>query len=77
MPVTRDLSDGRRAVILKWMAQTGANNLPLKGDAPKPVSAAPLAVMAPVSLDLKPIQRQGKTAVLLELETRGMIGRSP
>jgi hypothetical protein len=77
MPVTRDLSDGRRAVILKWMAEAGPDGLPLKGEGetPKPVPA-PLAVMAPVALYLKPIQRQGKTAVLLELAARGMIRRS-
>lgn len=76
MPVTRDLSDGRRAIVLKWMAEVGPDGLPRKGGGapPKPVSA-PLAVMAPVALDLKPIQRQGKTAVLLELEARGRTGR--
>lgn len=77
MPVTRDLSDGRRATILRWMAEPGPDGLPVKGD---PVlsqaRAEPLAFRAPVTLDLQPIQKQGKTAILLELQARHIIGAS-
>ncbi|MBR1219120.1 hypothetical protein JQ557_14040 [Bradyrhizobium sp. U87765 SZCCT0131] len=76
MPVTRDLSAGRREIILRWMTQKGPDGLPLKGaPAPRARSIAPLSTMAPVKLDLHPIQQQGKTAVLMELKVRGIIRR--
>ena len=71
MPVTRDLSDGRRAIVLKWMAQPGPDGLPLKGEPVlRSLPTPPLSIMAPVAFELQPIQMQGKTAVLLELAAR-------
>jgi hypothetical protein len=70
MPVTRDLSAAKRAMILKWLDN------PLKGE---PVTAAaaetagtprPLATIEPIAMDLHPLQTRGKTAVLLEYQAR-------
>jgi hypothetical protein len=75
MPVTRDLSDAKRDMILKWMATPGADGLPLKG-APIPaavaaaVAAAPMAAVADVAVHLDPLQTEGKTAVMLEYRAR-------
>ena len=41
MPVTRDLSDAKRAMILQWMDSPGADGLPLKGEETA-IAAAPL-----------------------------------
>ena len=71
MPVTRDLSEGRRALILKWMTSPGPDGLPLKG-APVAIAAAPpmQAAPEPVRLGLAPLQTKGKTAVMLAYEAR-------
>jgi len=71
MPVTRDLSDARRAMILNWIDSPGADGLPLKG-APValairvPAQAAP----EPIPLHLDPLQKRGKTEVILQYEAR-------
>lgn len=71
MPVTRDLSDGARALILTWMTERGPDGKPLKGDpGTAQARSEPLAVLPPVALDLHPIQARGKTAVLLEMAAR-------
>ncbi len=73
MPVTRDLSAGRRATLLKWLNSPGEDGLPLKG-VPLPPAAAPEALPQDTTvvpeLDLEPIQRGGKTEFLLELQAR-------
>jgi hypothetical protein len=75
MPVTRDLSMGRRATLLKWLNHRGEDGLPLKG-APSLRAAAPEAAKilsedtAVPELDLEPIQRAGKTEFLLQLHAR-------
>jgi hypothetical protein len=71
MPVTRDLSAGKRRMILKWMRTPG--HLPLKGqDVPRaPVVLAPTNIDSdPIALDLDPIQTGGKTEVMLRLLAR-------
>ncbi len=77
MPVTRDLSAGRRATLLKWLNHPGENGLPLKGDPPPLLEAATAAAprvlqqdTAVPELDLEPIQRGGKTEFLLQLQAR-------
>jgi hypothetical protein len=72
MPVTRDLSAGRRATLLKWLNNPGEDGLPLKGE-PSTAEAAPEASYqgtAVPELDLDPIQRGGKTEFLLQLQAR-------
>lgn len=73
MPVTRDLSAGRRATLLKWLNSPGEDGLPLKG-VPTSAEAAPAAVPQQVTavpeLDLEPLQRGGKTEFLLQLQAR-------
>jgi hypothetical protein len=77
MPVTRDLGAGDRATILKWLGTVGADGLPPLGTpSQSPAVTAPTAVdqVAAESLaDLLPEQAAGKTAVLLNLEKRGVI----
>lgn len=71
MPVTRDLSECKRRMILKWMRTPG--HLPLKGqDVPrKPAVLAPEHIdQNPVALDLDPIQTGGKTEVMLQILAR-------
>ena len=73
MPVTRDLSDDKRAIILKWLKQTDAQGKPLKGTPP----VKPVAVPAPrevdtdaVAVPLDDLQIAGKSAVVLQLQAR-------
>lgn len=71
MPVTRDLSDARRNMILHWLDSRGADGLPLKGTpvvltAHAPAHAAP----DPIPLDLDPLQTRGKTEVMLQYQAR-------
>jgi hypothetical protein len=74
MPVTRDLSDPRRAMILHWIDNPGADGLPLKGTPVVSEAAAthaPLqAAAAPVALDLAPLQTRGKSEVMLQYQAR-------
>lgn len=72
MPVTRDLSDAKRAMILQWMNSPGADGLPLKGEATVAAArAAPLrAAPDPIPLDLDPLQTGGKTEVMLQFQAR-------
>ena len=41
MPVTRDLSGGKRKAILKWLSEPGADGKPLKGSPAAAAKAAP------------------------------------
>lgn len=43
MPATRDLSAAKRAVILRWLAERGADGLPRQGTAPPGAAGAKLA----------------------------------
>lgn len=82
MPVTRDLSAGDRATILKWLETPGPNGLPVLGTPPLaavPLTASPAAAPAPVpsakhepvpDTALLPLQGAGKTAVILQYERR-------
>jgi hypothetical protein len=78
MPVTRDLSDARRNMILHWMDHPGADGLPLKGTpllltAQAPAQAAP----DPIPLHLDPLQTRGKTEVMLQFEARKSAKEKP
>jgi hypothetical protein len=69
MPVTRDLSDNKRAMILNWIDRPGPNGLPVKGEPVAMAAAAPPpAVPDPVALDLEPLQTRGKAEVLLRYQ---------
>jgi hypothetical protein len=75
MPVTRDLSMGRRATLLKWLNHPGDDGLPLKGAPPLAAAAPEISKIlsqetAVPELDLEPIQRAGKTEFLLQLHAR-------
>jgi hypothetical protein len=76
MPVTRDLGASDRAIILKWLDSEGQDGLPLLGTpADLPAEAdvmVPDAHAAASLADLLPSQGAGKTAVLLQLEKRGL-----
>ncbi|PRC93423.1 hypothetical protein [Solimicrobium silvestre] len=68
MPVTRDLSEGKRNMILHWLRHPGPDGKPLKGVqavkvATTPSSGKPIA--QPVPLHLEALQTAGKTAVVL------------
>jgi hypothetical protein len=70
MPVTRDLSAGKRAMILRWMEQRGPDGLPLRGDLGPPGAAVAAAERAAVVVDLDPMQRRSKTEALLKFAAR-------
>ena len=78
MPVTRDMSDAKRDMILRWMRTPGADGLPLKGTPPAlaPAPTEPLATLADVKVDLTPLQTEGKTAVVREFQARRKTGRT-
>lgn len=78
MPVTRDLSDAKRAMILQWM-DSPANGLPLKGEeTATAASAAPLrAAPDPIPLALDPLQTGGKTEVMLQYQARQQAKERP
>jgi hypothetical protein len=77
MPVTRDLSCGRRDMILAWMDNPGPDGLPIKGEPGQARrAAAPRAVVEPVRLELSSLQVAGKTAVLMEHEARQRAGEA-
>jgi hypothetical protein len=71
MPVTRDLSDAKRAMILKWMNSPGADGLPLKGMQVRVAAHAPMRVAPdPIPLALDPLQTRGKSEVMLQFQAR-------
>jgi hypothetical protein len=74
MPVTRDLSSGDRATILKWLDMRGADGRPPLGTPEQsPLVTSPESVdrlAADSAVELLPGQSAGKTAVLLQLEQR-------
>jgi hypothetical protein len=67
MPVTRDLGSEDRRTILKWLATKGPDGLPPLGS-PRvaPASAKPATARPDDNLD--PLQKAGKTAVILKFE---------
>jgi hypothetical protein len=74
MPVTRDLSEAKRAMILNWIDHPGADGLPLKG-APAAIAAQMPEHNAadPVSLGLDPLQTRGKSEVMLQFLARNTV----
>lgn len=77
MPVTRDLSDHKREMILKWMRSPDESGLPLKGQ-PGLLKAAPqaLSTIMQAPLELEPLQRGGKTEILLQFAANQQADRS-
>lgn len=81
MPVTRDLSAGDRATILRWLDTPGPDGLPLLGHPPL-AEPAPKAVASaapePPEIELAPLQSAGKTAFVLQyLARRERAGQEP
>ena len=77
MPVTRDLSEAKRDMILGWIDNPGADGLPLKGTQVQAAAPAPLRVApGPVPLTLDPLQTRGKSEVLLQFQARQNKDRS-
>jgi hypothetical protein len=75
MPVTRDLGDGDRQTILKWLSSPGPDGKPLLGTKPtEPVAAPvtpPLATSPPTEgVELEPLQGGGKTSFILQYKAR-------
>jgi hypothetical protein len=69
MPVTRDLGLADRQMILRWLATKGADGLPPSGTPrPAPLAAAPRAGARAAGVDLDPLQKAGKTAVIMKYE---------
>jgi hypothetical protein len=66
MPVTRDLSDAKRAAIIEWFRNPGPDGKPLMGS-PPPTAAVGKAAGPPPTLTAGPAiepMRGGKTAAL-------------
>ena len=71
MPVTRDMSDAKRAMLLHWIDSPGADGLPLKGTPVALAVRVPFqAAPEPIPLQLDPLQTRGKTEVILQYEAR-------
>ncbi|MBL8221806.1 MAG: hypothetical protein JNL62_21395 [Bryobacterales bacterium] len=74
MPVTRDMGEGDRKTILKWLSMRGPDGLPPKGTplvtrtAPAPTVQDSLAAAS--EIPLPPEQAAGKTAVIVQYEQR-------
>jgi hypothetical protein len=75
MPVTRDLGSEDRRMILKWLATKGPDGLPPLGT-PRvaPIIAAPAPAKPDDNLD--PLQKAGKTAVILKFERASRKGET-
>ena len=77
MPVTRDLGAGDRATILKWLDTKGPDGFPPLGTPSQSPDVANPSVVDTQASDalpkLRPEQRAGKTAVILQLEQRHTI----
>jgi hypothetical protein len=66
MPVTRDLSDAKRAAILEWFRNPGPDGKPLMGSPPPAVESRKVAAPSPAPAAGPPAEpmRGGKTAAL-------------
>ncbi len=62
MPVTRDLSGGKRKAILQWLNNPGPNGKPLKGTLPPAAQAAPEMAEATPSLVPEDPRQRAKVA---------------
>ena len=76
MPVTRDLGEGDRQTILKWLSSPGPDGKPLLGSLPPKTAfaaqpPAPLATSsAAEDIELQPLQGGGKTSFILQYKAR-------
>jgi hypothetical protein len=75
MPVTRDLGDGDRQTILKWLSSPGPGGKPRLGSPPTESIAAqvtPSAAPSPQTpeVELEPSQGMGKTSFILQYKAR-------
>lgn len=64
MPVTRDLSDDKRTMILYWLSHPGADGKPLLGTPVTAVSTVPAARVEPVPVPVTELDNAGKTTVI-------------
>jgi hypothetical protein len=75
MPVTRDLGEGDRQTILKWLSSPGPDGKPLLGLPPAVSDLAPVTPPATDSADtpeieLGPLQGGGKSSFILQYQAR-------
>lgn len=75
MPVTRDLGEGDRETILKWLSSPGPDGKPLLGSPPTladsaPATPAPADSIQTPGLELEPLQGGGKSAFILQYQAR-------
>lgn len=75
MPVTRDLGEGDRQTILKWLSSPGPDGKPLLGSPPtESVAAQVTASTVPSTqapdVELGPLQGGGKTSFILQYKAR-------
>ena len=73
MPVTRDLGSEDRQMILNWLATKGPDGLPPLGT---PRVAGATAAPARPDDNLDPLQKAGKTAVILKFERASRKGET-
>jgi hypothetical protein len=66
MPVTRDLSGGKRAAILKWLKNVGPDGKPLLGPVPAEQSPAPAPETKTAAVPA-PLTNSGKLAFFTQL----------
>ena len=64
MPVTRDLSDDKRTMILYWLKHPGVDGKPLLGTPIAAESAAPTAQVEAVPVPVNELDNTGKTTVI-------------
>lgn len=75
MPVTRDLGEGDRQTILKWLSSPGPDGKPLLGSPPTVAASAPVTPSPTTSTqtpgpELEPLQGGGKTSFILQYQAR-------
>lgn len=68
MPVTRDMGIADRRMILEWMATKSADGLPPLGTPPAPPATIARTAGKSDELQMEPLQKAGKTAVILKFE---------
>lgn len=79
MPVTRDMGQGDRDTIIKWLNSAGADGLPPLGEPiAAPEAAAPVrAATGPAEVALAPSEGGGKTAFLKQYLQRAHTDQTP
>jgi hypothetical protein len=65
-------------MLLQWMDHPGADGLPLKGTAVVLAAQAPaMTAPDPIPIHLDPLQKRGKTEVMLQFQARNSAKEGP